>query len=192
MSKHCSLKIVEWLALREKFTLLRNLLNQEKISQANMADNTQALMGQVAADSLVERITVDVLKAVEDSFDKKINLVLKKLEACSSKIATLDTQVTEAERRISNSEDATAIHITRLSEVESKLEVAMDKISDLENRSWRCNICVVVLTEGSEGANLVAFFKIWLAEIWQDFPPRSLLTDSLPPFCTLRATMVIC
>lgn len=97
--------------------------------------------------------------------DKKIDAVMKKLEACSSKIATLDTRITEAESRISNSEDAAAIHTTKLSEVEIKLQAALDKIDDLENRNRRCNIRVVGLPEDSGGANPVAFFKTWLPEL---------------------------
>ena len=116
-------------------------------SQANMVDSAPPFLGQVDANSLVERITTEVLKGVEASFDKKIDPVLKKLEACSSKIATLDSRITEAESRISNSEDAAATHITKLSEVESKLEAALEKIDDLENRSRRCNIRVIGLPE---------------------------------------------
>lgn len=134
-------------------------------SQDNMADDMRPFFGQVDADSLVERITAKVLEGVEVSFDKKIDPALKKLEACSSKIATLDTRITEAEGRISNSEDTAAIHITKLAEVESKLEAAMDKIDDLENRSRWCNIRVIGLPEGSEGANPVAFFRTWLPEL---------------------------
>ncbi|KAE8280160.1 hypothetical protein D5F01_LYC22302 [Larimichthys crocea] len=73
--------------------------------------------------------------------------------------------MTEAEGRISNSEDATATFTMKLSEVESKLEMALDKIDDLENRSRRCNIRVVGLPEGSEGTNPVAFFRTWLPEL---------------------------
>lgn len=50
-------------------------------SQANRVDNAPPLLGQVDADSLVERITAEVLRGVEASFDKKIDPVLKKLEA---------------------------------------------------------------------------------------------------------------
>ncbi|KAE8291535.1 hypothetical protein D5F01_LYC08888 [Larimichthys crocea] len=86
-------------------------------------------------------------------------------DTCLSEIASLNTRMTEAEGCISNSEDATATFTMKLSEVESKLETALDKINDLENRSRRCNICVVGLPEGSEGTNPVAFFRTWLPEL---------------------------
>ena len=44
-------------------------------------------MSQVETDSLVIRITTEVLKGVEASFSKKIDPVLMRLEACSSKLA---------------------------------------------------------------------------------------------------------
>eukprot|EP00064_Thunnus_orientalis_P016399 superscaffoldBa00003245_g16464 len=114
---------------------------------------------------LVEKITAEVLRGVEASSDKKIDPVLKKLEACLSKIATLDTWITEAESRISNSEDAAETHITKLSEVESRLKATLEKLNDLENRSRWCNIRIVGLPEGSEGANPVAIFRTWLPEL---------------------------
>lgn len=63
-------------------------------------------VSQVETDSLLIRITNEVLKCVEVSFDKKIDPVLKRLEACSSKLAAFDTRLTKAEQCISESEDA--------------------------------------------------------------------------------------
>lgn len=131
-----------------------------------MADEPPFL-SRAEADSLVDRITTEVLKGVETSFDKKIDMVLKKLEACvtrpcytcSSKIAALDTRVTETEGRISDYADVVPNHTARLAEVESKLEAALDKINDLENSGRRCNIRIIGLSEGSEGSNPMSFFK---------------------------------
>lgn len=44
-------------------------------------------------------------------------------------------------------------YITKLADIESKLEAAFDKTDDLGNRRWRCNICIIILPEGSEGSN---------------------------------------
>lgn len=134
-------------------------------SSTSMADNTLPTPGQLDADSLVERISAEVLKGVEASFDRKIDPVLKRLEVCANKIATLDSRVTEAEGRISSQEDATASYGARLSDVENKLAAALDKLDDLENRSRRCNIRLIGLPEGSEGTNPVTFFETWLPEL---------------------------
>uniref|UniRef100_A0AAV2KN58 LINE-1 type transposase domain-containing protein 1 n=1 Tax=Knipowitschia caucasica TaxID=637954 RepID=A0AAV2KN58_KNICA len=113
-------------------------------------------------DSLVERITAEVLKALEASLDKKMDPVLLKLQTCTSDIASLDTRVSGAEQRISAQEDVTESHDAKLSEMELKLEAALEKIDDLENRGRRCNLRIVGLEEGSEGTNPVSFFKSWL------------------------------
>lgn len=63
-------------------------------------------MSQVETDSLVITVSNEVLKTVEVSFNKKIDPVLKRLEACSSKLAAFDIGLTKAEQRISESEDA--------------------------------------------------------------------------------------
>lgn len=115
----------------------------------NTIQKNLTLMPQFAdsgeADCLVERITSEVLKGVEAYLDKKIDLVMKKLEECSSKVAALDTRTTVAEGRISEWEDALKTYTAKFTEVESKLEAALKKIDDLENRGRRCNICIVVL-----------------------------------------------
>ncbi|KAE8291358.1 hypothetical protein D5F01_LYC10957 [Larimichthys crocea] len=108
-----------------------------------MSDDTRPMLGQVDADSLVERISARVREGVEDSFDKKSTRFCR-----NSMPAYLKSTFT-----------------MKLSEVESKLETALDKIDDLENRSRRCNIRVVGLPEGSEGTNPVAFFRTWLPEL---------------------------
>ena len=69
-----------------------------------------------------------MLKGVEASFDKKIDPVLKWLKVCTNKITTLDTCVTEAEGCISSQVDATAIYGAKLSDFESKLAAALDKM----------------------------------------------------------------
>lgn len=71
----------------------------------------------------------------------------------------------KTEMRISTQEYFTAAHGAKCSEVELKLEAALDKIDDLENRSRQCNIRTFGLPEGREGANPVSFFKAWLPEL---------------------------
>lgn len=123
------------------------------------------LLDRMDVDKLVERISAEVLRAVEASFEKKIDPVLKRLETCAANISALDVKMKEAEARISTQEDVTAGYGAKISEVELKLEAALDKIDDLENRSRRCNIRVIGLPEGSEGTNPVSFFKTWLPEL---------------------------
>lgn len=113
------------------------------LANISMADMMQACLSGADADSLVERITAEVLKGIEASFNKKVDPVLQKLEACSSKIISLDTRATEAEGRISCTDDAVATHTAKLAEVESKLEMAMEKIVNLENRGRQCNIHII-------------------------------------------------
>lgn len=123
-------------------------------SSRKILDHTAAVMadappssppGHVDTDKFVETLTAEVLEVVEASFEKKIDPVLKRLETCAASISILYAQMKEAEGRISMQEDITASHSARLSEVELKLEAALDKIDDLENRSRRCNTQVLVI-----------------------------------------------
>lgn len=97
---------------------------QKKLSHAS------TLLSQAEIDSLVERISTEVL---ETSFDS----VIQKLDACSSKLGLLDTRITEMEGRISDAVDPIASNGTKLTEEENNLEAALEKINDLENRSRR-------------------------------------------------------
>ncbi len=116
---------------------------------------------------MVERVTAEVLKGVEASFDKKIDPVPKKLAEWSCMVTALDTRISKAESRVSDCEDAMTTHIAKFAEVESKLEAASEKIDNLENRGRRCNIRIIGPPEGSEGSNPTSFFKTWLLEFLQ-------------------------
>uniref|UniRef100_A0A3P8STI7 L1 transposable element RRM domain-containing protein n=1 Tax=Amphiprion percula TaxID=161767 RepID=A0A3P8STI7_AMPPE len=116
-------------------------------------------------DNLVARITAEVLKVVETSFDKKVDPVLQKLQACSSDIVVLDTRLTTAEERISSLEDTITIQDVQLADMKVKMDSALEKIDDMENRNRRCNIRIVGLPEHSEGTDPVSFTKSWLPQL---------------------------
>ncbi len=156
---------------QRKLTLTAKSAKSDEIEsvrdgQANMVDKTP-LLSRGEVDSLVERITAEVLKGMEASFDKKINPVLKKLAKCSSMVTALDTWISKAESHFSDCEDAMTTHIAKFAKTESKLEAALEIIDDLENRGRRCNIRIIGLPEGSEGSNPMSFFKTWLPELLQ-------------------------
>ncbi|KAL0159727.1 hypothetical protein M9458_043452, partial [Cirrhinus mrigala] len=95
----------------------------------------------------------------------KIDPVLEKLSAAVAHIEEVETRITEAETRISAVEDTVTRDNADLSEMKAKLDAALEKIDDLENRSRRCNIRIIGLAEGEEGTNPVSFLKTWLPNL---------------------------
>lgn len=101
-----------------------------------------------------------MLRGVGASSDTKIEPVLK-----TKKHVNLNTRFTKDNSCNSNSEEVAAIHITKLSEVESGLDAALDKINDLKSsKQWR-NIHFVKLPDGSTGSSPLTFFKFFLYSI---------------------------
>lgn len=62
----------------------------------------------------MERISDEVLEGVETSFNKKIDPVLLKLDACSSKIEVLEMKIAEMEGWVSDDKDAMASYSAKL------------------------------------------------------------------------------
>lgn len=138
-------------------------LGSSRSDQTNMADQPPMLLGKTEIDNLVERITTEVLRGVETSLDKKIDRVVQTLDSCSSKLGRLDTRFLEMEGRVSSAEDNMTTHGSRITELENKLESALEKMDDLENRNRRCNVWIIGLPEGSESSNPTTFFPVLVA-----------------------------
>lgn len=81
--------------------------------------------------------------------------------------ATLDnvlTRVTEAENRISGTEDASEIQ-QQAKQLKSDNEFLKRKVDQLKNHSRRNNVCVVGLKEGTKGTDPVKLFTDWIPEV---------------------------
>uniref|UniRef100_A0A671QJC2 L1 transposable element RRM domain-containing protein n=1 Tax=Sinocyclocheilus anshuiensis TaxID=1608454 RepID=A0A671QJC2_9TELE len=147
----------------EKSTaFLGKLSNISTRSSPKMAD---ALMNPIDMDALVKKITTEVLVGVEKALENKIDPVLEKLSAVATHVEQVENRVTEAETRISAVEDTVSRDNADLNEVKKKLDAALEKIDDLENRSRRCNIRIIGLPEGEEGTNPVSFLRTWLPNL---------------------------
>uniref|UniRef100_A0A671QM50 L1 transposable element RRM domain-containing protein n=1 Tax=Sinocyclocheilus anshuiensis TaxID=1608454 RepID=A0A671QM50_9TELE len=138
------------------------LSNISTRSSPKMAD---ALMNPIDMDALVKKITTEVLVGVEKALENKIDPVLEKLSAVATHVEQVENRVTEAETRISAVEDTVSRDNADLNEVKKKLDAALEKIDDLENRSRRCNIRIIGLPEGEEGTNPVSFLRTWLPNL---------------------------
>uniref|UniRef100_A0A672N7G4 L1 transposable element RRM domain-containing protein n=1 Tax=Sinocyclocheilus grahami TaxID=75366 RepID=A0A672N7G4_SINGR len=102
---------------------------------------------------------------ISKALENKIDPVLEKLSAVATHVEQVENRVTEAETRISAVEDTVSRDNADLNEVKKKLDAALEKIDDLENRSRRCNIRIIGLPEGEEGTNPVSFLRTWLPNL---------------------------
>ncbi len=140
----------------------RKLSNISTRSSPKMAD---ALLNPSDMDALVKKITSEVLAGVDKALENKIDPVLEKLSAVATHVEQVENRVTEAETRISVVEDTVSRDNVDLYEMKKKLDAALEKIDDLENRSRRCNIRIIGLPEGEEGTNPVSFLRTWLPNL---------------------------
>ncbi len=127
-----------------------------------MAD---ALLNPSDMDALVKKITSEVLAGVDKALENKIDPVLEKLLAIATHVEQVENRITQAEVRISAVEDTASRDNADLNEMKKKLDMALEKIDDLENKSRRCNIRIVGLPEGEEGSNPVSFLRTCLPNL---------------------------
>ncbi len=115
----------------------RKLTNISTRSSPKMVD---ALLNPSDMDALVKKITSEVLAGVDKALENKIDPVLEKLSAIATHVEQVENRITQAEVRISAVEDTASTDNADLNEMKKKLDMALEKIDDLENRSRRCNI----------------------------------------------------
>jgi hypothetical protein len=109
-----------------------------------------------AMDKLSENITKVI--------DAKINTVLAAIRDQTTQIQALGTRVGEAEDRIAGIETTTESLQAKVTSLEKQVSGMLDHIDDLDNRGRRCNIRVVGLTEGTEGADPVRYMEKWIPD----------------------------
>lgn len=114
---------------------------------------------------LLENLTMEVNRISTD-----ITRIDEKITSMDKKLSTLTVQLKVAEGRIANTEDS----VNKLTQENEKLkktvDVALDKISDLENRDRRKNLRIFGFPESSEAGNPVAFLEKELPSILQMQP----------------------
>ncbi|KAI2657411.1 Neurexin-1a-beta [Labeo rohita] len=152
------LPVIERYPTGEKKILMKVWASRhEELNTSLRPKMADALMAPSDIDALVKRITTEVLAGVDKALENKIDPVLEKLSAT---VAHIDPHY-----RISAVEDTVSRDNADLSEMKAKLDAALEKIDDLENRSRRCNIRIIGLPEGEEGTNPVSFLKTWLPNL---------------------------
>lgn len=58
-------------------------------------------------------------------------------------------------------EDTMDVLQAKVTKLKKQITNMADHIDDLENRSRRCNLCLVRLPEGTEGKNRITFMETW-------------------------------
>uniref|UniRef100_H3AD19 L1 transposable element RRM domain-containing protein n=1 Tax=Latimeria chalumnae TaxID=7897 RepID=H3AD19_LATCH len=78
------------------------------------------------------------------------------------KLETYAKRLDEIEHHVGNTEDSVLSLETTVQQLRETVVKLQGKTDDLENRSRRCNLCLVVLPEGEEGRDPVSFLETWL------------------------------
>ena len=89
----------------------------------------------------------------------------QKLDVITSKFEQNSERITEAENRISRTEDIIVELETKLSDAEGKIDALTHRVDDQEARSRRDNIRILGVKEGTEGIDALSFFETWLPKV---------------------------
>ncbi|XDV52293.1 hypothetical protein PO909_021036 [Leuciscus waleckii] len=103
-----------------------------------------------------------------------------KVEEILSAVVDVKGRLTEAEERISGTEDEIVQLKVRNDTLEKQMKSMADKVIDLENRSRRNNLRLVGLPEKEEGSDACAFLEKFLPETLE-------LGESVTPLIIERA-----
>lgn len=112
-------------------------------------------------------------KAMERQVSGKVDEIL-------SAVVDIKGRLTEAEERISGTEDEIVQLKVRNDTLEKQMKSMADKVIDLENRSRRNNLRLVGLPEKEEGSDACAFLEKFLPETLE-------LGESVTPLIIERA-----
>uniref|UniRef100_H3APA2 L1 transposable element RRM domain-containing protein n=1 Tax=Latimeria chalumnae TaxID=7897 RepID=H3APA2_LATCH len=97
--------------------------------------------------------------------EERISEIKSSISSMDKKMEAFTKRLDEAEHHLRNTEDS--IHglemtVQQLQETVVKLQ---EKADDLENRSRRCNLCLVGLPKAEEGKDPVSFLESWLPSL---------------------------
>uniref|UniRef100_H3AV46 L1 transposable element RRM domain-containing protein n=1 Tax=Latimeria chalumnae TaxID=7897 RepID=H3AV46_LATCH len=113
----------------------------------------------------------DILADIKSVFDILNNIatdttnITAKVSDINSKLDSMDECLDEMENRISHLEDNKEGRAGKMANLDKKFMKAWDRIKDLENRSRRSNICIMVLPEVIEEGKPMEFLSKFLPEI---------------------------
>lgn len=121
-------------------------------------DETEDEGGVTSCENPSNAEMMKAFKAMEKQVSDKIDEIL-------SAVMDVTKRMTEAEERISGTEDNIVQLKTRNDTLEKQVKSLSDKVVDLENRSRRNNLRLVGLPEKEEGSDACAFLEKFLPEI---------------------------
>ncbi|KAJ1112159.1 hypothetical protein NDU88_000427 [Pleurodeles waltl] len=112
-----------------------------------------------ATDRILQGITA-VGRRLE-AMDLKISVLSAASTSIRADIARFQVTVTDLDQRLTTVED----YIAALPIQDTKMHFLRTKITDLENRSRRDNVCFFGIPEHKEGSDVKAFLKNFLPEL---------------------------
>ncbi|RXN35448.1 LINE-1 type transposase domain-containing 1 [Labeo rohita] len=136
-------------------------------------EETEDEGGEASNENPSNAEMMKAFKAMERQVSGKVDEIL-------SAVVDVKVRLTEAEERISGTEDEIVQLKARNDTLEKQVKSMADKVIDLENRSRRNNLRLVGLPEKEEGSDTCAFLEKFLPETLE-------LGESVTPLIIERA-----
>uniref|UniRef100_H2MR45 Reverse transcriptase domain-containing protein n=1 Tax=Oryzias latipes TaxID=8090 RepID=H2MR45_ORYLA len=122
-------------------------------------------MAESDIESLVMKISDGLYAKLSASMDTKLDQIVKSVSAVCENVKVLERRMENVEQRISDTEDSATQLLARLEGAETRLNEALARLEDQENRSRRNNINIMNLPERTEGDNPKEFFETWIPKV---------------------------
>lgn len=124
------------------------------------------------------------IKHSQEVLSKKIDsitdAVKQSISGFTSKIDTLDSQITQVKEQVSTFDPKLTALESRVQDLAKEKDSLIDKLDQLENQSRRNNIRIVNLPEDVEKPDPIQFFKTWIpTQLGQDHFPNPLVIEQV-------------
>lgn len=147
---------------------------QPKLTDYRVCGDTQKNNEDVMADKACGEGTPEVAKAdailtainsMKTEFSSRLDGIMAAIESMRKDINDCTERMSQAELRLSNTQDDVAQMQAKINKLDSKNKTLEDKLLDLETRSRLNNVRLVGLPEGAEGRDPCSFLEKWMPEV---------------------------
>lgn len=143
--------------------------NSDHANVSASADGASPVKLPVDLDNLRAALMSDLTSAITDQLKRAIDAALAPIAAAiegfTARIDSQDRRIVDLEQHLSSYSDRVVSLERAVEHLSTANKQLTDKMEDLESRSRRCNLRVVGIPEGAEGADPVAYMSNFFADV---------------------------
>lgn len=146
-------------------TALPATTNSDHASASASASGASTVKLPVDLDNLRTALMSDLTSAITNQLNAALAPIAAAIEGFSTRIDSQDRRIVDVEQHLSSYSDRVVSLERAVEQLSAANKQLTDKMEDLESRSRRCNLRVIGIPEGAEGADPVAYMSKFFADV---------------------------